>query len=109
MSSHKPPIAMSAQWKRVMTKARGRCQCRGKCGSKHTDSRGRCDTTNAHIGHPPLLAAPVDLALTLRIAPVPADAELEALCQPCYVKALNKAKKAAKAEPELTEAMFDLP
>lgn len=105
----RPPIAMSKQWKRVMTKARGRCQCRGLCGSKHTDSHGRCDTTNAHVGKPPLIAAPEDLALALRIAPVPKDAPLMALCQPCYTKALNKAKKAAKAEPEPTEAMFDLP
>lgn len=109
LTPQKPPIVFATQWKKVMGRARGRCQCRGECGNKHTATRGRCHITNADVGKPPLVAAPVDLDLVLRIAPVLADAPLMALCQPCYVKALNKAKKAAKAEPEPTEPMFDLP
>lgn len=107
--TQKPPIAMAKEWKRVMGRARGRCQCRGECGNKHTATRGRCHTTNADVGKPPLVAAPVDLDLALRIAPVPADAPLMALCQPCYTRALNKAKRAAKAEPAQDEALFEMP
>ena len=109
MPVQKPPIVMAKQWKRVMGKARGRCTCRGACGNKHTATRLRCDRTNAHVGQPPLIAAPEDLSLVLRIAPVPADTPLVAWCQPCYTRALNKAKREAKAEPTQSEALFDLP
>lgn len=107
--TQRPPIAMSAQWKTVMRRHRGRCWCKGACGSRHTATRGRCDRTNAHKGSPPLLAAPEDLSLVLRIAPVPKETLLLAWCHGCYGKALARAKRDARAEPEPTEALFDLP
>ena len=73
---------VTGQWREVVDRAGGRCECRGACGRKHnSDPTGRC--TREHTPTAPLHAVPREPATTRAAASLPADA-MHALCHRCH-------------------------
>lgn len=104
------PLGTPRVWEVVISAAGHRCQCTGACGSKHSKSGMRCETTTDRRA---LLAAPADLLLTpVAAAAVPAE-QLLAWCPVCHSKATVRqradARERARQEAaDDTAALFDL-
>lgn len=68
----------------VIRQARGRCQCKGECGTNHRKSGdGRCHVE--HTAYKPLLAMPRE-PVSFRVAVTLKCRQLYALCNGCYGK-----------------------
>ncbi len=79
---------MTGQWREVVDRAGGRCECRGACGRKHkSDPAGRC--AREHTETAPLHAVPREPAATRVAASLPAAA-MHALCGPCHDSTARK-------------------
>jgi hypothetical protein len=87
---------VTGEWREVVTRAGGQCECRGACGRKHKDGGGRCTRTDLPHAVPrePVAAS---VAVTL-----PAAA-LHALCGPCH-DATEKTRAARRAAALLGQA-----
>ena len=98
---------MTGEWREVITRAGGRCECRGACGRKHQDGGGRCKRLNTRCA--PLSAVPREPAVPTRIAVTLPAAALQALCRPCHdgiAAAWATARAAALRDQSATESLF---
>jgi hypothetical protein len=109
----RPPIVGAEVWRLVMSAAGYRCQCEGRCGSRHTPPGQRtpgvwhrCPKGSAP-GQSPLVVAPVDPTVPAVVAVALPVADLRAWCPSCYSGALAVARRAAKSEPESSGELFD--
>lgn len=92
---------MAGQWRAVIDRAGGRCECRGACGRKHKDDpAGRC--TREHADTAPLHAVPREHVTTRLAAALSAEA-MHALCGPCHDATARK-RAAQRAEALRAEA-----
>lgn len=115
MKRTRPPLVAAALWTAVMERAGNRCECKGACGSKHTDrdkKPGRCETANGDyvtkIGYVVLLATPrdpINEGCFAKAAALPAR-RLIALCPPCQAGVKRILARAEKALPPQMEGLF---
>jgi hypothetical protein len=92
------PIVAARLWRQVIDRAGEWCECRGECGRKHTDGRGRCTRENGPLA--PLHAVPRDPAVPFHAAAALDAAALHALCDPCHAAVAVMRARARRAATE---------